>query len=111
MVSTVVPAAAVVLPSGPGLSAAPTEALSSPAADKLATRTPACWPAKVTEPACDNSGMLLLSDGAVLLLMETNEASDLHNHTRACTQPRTTAGAAAKRQHVANMLAGCQAEQ
>jgi hypothetical protein len=29
--------------------------------------------------------MLLLSDGAVLLLMETNEASDLHNHTHART--------------------------
>ncbi len=74
IVRTVLPAAAVVLPSCWGLSAAPTEALSSPVT--LGPRcTCCCW--YVPEPACDNSGMLLLSDGAVLLLIETKDASDL----------------------------------
>jgi hypothetical protein len=74
IVSTVLPAADVALASWWGLSAAPTDALSSPVT--LGPRcTGSCW--YTPEPACDNSGMLLLSDGAVLLLIDTNDASDL----------------------------------
>jgi hypothetical protein len=78
MVSTLPPAAAVTLPSRCGLSALPTDAASSPVADMLGPRTAGC-PGQPPDPACDNRGMLLLSDGAVLLLMDTNEASDLQN--------------------------------
>lgn len=78
MVSTLPPAAAVTLASRCGLSALPTDAASSPVADMLGPRTAGC-PGHPPDPACDNRGMLLLSDGAVLLLMDTKEASDLQN--------------------------------
>jgi hypothetical protein len=76
MVSTLPPAAAVTLPSRCGLSALPTGAASSPVVGMVGPRTAGC-PGQPPDPACDNRGMLLLSDGAVLLLMDTKEASDL----------------------------------
>lgn len=75
MVSTLLPGAALVLASGTGLSAG--NALPPPPSSPAVMLAGRICAAQLPEPGCDSSGMLLLSEGAVLLLIDTKDASDL----------------------------------